>query len=153
MSDEKREVYIGSGVTVKVDTSSGVGKLLDLDRLNELLREGKEVTYGMSEDWFFTASTIDGDIKDKDLLAYSDWATPVVEINGERQDCYVEVPKKLHRYSFRNGFMSGVGKFNFWVPNFYKRFTKLKYPIVKDFFNEVDELLKKYEDKPTKENR
>ena len=86
-----REVYIGNGKTIEVDTGNG-RKEYDWERLQELLDSGVEVVAGMSEDWFFTAQTLtQGDIDEKKIagIGGSDWATPSIEVDGgERIDCY-----------------------------------------------------------------
>jgi len=89
-----REIYIGNGETIYVEPSER--KEYDWDKLQEYLDGGIQVDVGMKEDWCFTAKGLEqSDIDNKKIagIGGSDWATPIVEIDGEQIDCYKEEKK------------------------------------------------------------
>jgi hypothetical protein len=71
-------------------------RVFDWDKAAKIIKERKPVNAaaGLSEDWGYTGGDIyrDGEpVKEDDTYVYlsSDWATPVLEIDGEQIECWV----------------------------------------------------------------
>lgn len=154
METKKRAVYIGNGETIHVDENENFSFYLDLNKLQKIVDEnpGKSIYVGATGDWFFTARSITADnLKEFNeykayILRSSCWSRFSVEIDDEMQDCTVEIPKNMDELAFKNGYALGFGKVNFWIPNMYQRMSVLGYEKIKRFSEEVETLLKKYED-------
>ena len=114
-----KEVYIGNGVTIFPEKSEHF-KIYDYDKINKYLKKYGKVTVGMKVDWYFTATEIDKELPTNEELfslkiplLYDDninpedgltpfkitgiigsvWDTPSIEVNGEIENCYIEVDK------------------------------------------------------------
>lgn len=146
-NERYNEVYVGGGKTITVATNSQT-KVFDIPKALTLFEKNKamEMSMGMAEDWFFTGQQVKSkeDIENFPLMA-SRWATPVIEINGDREDCYIAIDKAHYGTIHGYGFKGGIGKADFWLTNFHKRWRKLKYEPLKKFWAEVDTLLARYE--------
>ena len=146
-----REVYIGNGVTINPQENDEVNYYLDMDKLEKLVAEKGSVTVGAAEDWFFTAQDVNKEDLEKiktyrkHILRSSCWAKFEVEIDGDRQDCTIEIPKQFDKLAYMHGFDDGVGKFHFWVRDAYWRIKGFPYEKIKKCAEEVDAVIKKYE--------
>ena len=66
-------------------------KVLDVKRALEYCKPGNVVEIGLAEDWGWTSGTVyEGDsfVEDPYFFAGSNWATPVVVVNGEVIECW-----------------------------------------------------------------
>jgi hypothetical protein len=75
-------------------------KVFDWIKAAQLIRDRQpsEAVAGLSEDMSWTAGTIylNGNIvSDSYLYLASDWATPVVVLDGEEIECYTVMPARL----------------------------------------------------------
>jgi len=147
-----REVYIGNGITIHPQDNDEVNHYLDMDKLEKLVSEKGTVVVGASEDWFFTARTITKEELEKiktyrtHILRASCWAKFEVDIDGDRQDCTIDIPKQLDRLAYTHGFDDGVSKFHFWVRDAYWRIEDFSYEKIKKCSEEIDAVIKKYEE-------
>ena len=148
---DTKEVYIGNGVTINPTVNENVVYYLDMDKLEKIILEKGTVTVGASGDWFFTARKITKEQLEKIkqcreyLLRASCWSKFSVEIDGDRQDCTIEIPVNTHKLAFANGFTMGIGKMDIWVHNAYWRITEFPYEKIKACAEELDNIIKKYE--------
>ena len=146
-----REVYIGNGVTIHPQENDEVSYYLDFDKLEKIISEKGTVVVGASEDWFFTAQEVSKEELQKintyrrHILRSSCWAKFEVEIDGERQDCTITIPKQLDRLSYMHGFDDGISKLHFWVNDAYWRIKDFPYEKLKLCADEINEVIKKYE--------
>lgn len=145
---EAEEVYIGNGVTVNKPVADKM-RVLDVQKACEIFTEnkGKEAYLGMDQDWYFTAEQVGSceDIKDFSLKA-SCWDKPCMEIDGVKQDCYVEVDKDVYHTVHNYGFKSATDKLDFWAKDFVSRVRALEYDDIKWFFLNAEAMLKECED-------
>lgn len=150
MSKDK-EVYIGNGVTVDV-THESFTRILDRDKALNLYLENinKEFYIGMSQDWFFTASQVRKvlDIENYHCRA-SSWDKPCVEIDGEKIDCYIEIPNYMYSLAFDYGYARGKDKTTFWFRDLLDTVHQLEYENIKAMQKEINEVVAKYQNKRT----
>lgn len=141
------EVYVGGGKTITVTTGAQT-KVFDIPKALAIFEKNKnaEVCMGMAEDWVFTGQQVESvEEIEKFPLMSSRWATPVIKIDGEREDCYIAIDKEHYSTIHAYGFRGGINKADFWLTDFYKRWRKLEYEPLKKFWAEVDTLLARYE--------
>lgn len=158
MKDNKqREIYLGNGKTINVNFSKEFVYYLDIDKLEKLVDENldKEIVFGATTDWFWTATNIKGK---KDFLDFREgksyglrascWDTFSVEIDGERQDCTVKVPKYFAQLAESKGFFDGLFKTEQWLNNVYRDVLyKMKYEMIQEFQSEIFPIIKKWKEK------
>lgn len=80
------------GSEVAAITPVGNMKYMDWEKVQRIVNENpNSVIYaGLREDWFFTSKLIyaKGKYYDGDICGCSDWATPIVEVDGEEIECW-----------------------------------------------------------------
>lgn len=153
MSKEKMEVYIGNGRTILVDNSGSTVNFIDIPKALEIFKNnpGKEISIGMRQDWYFTATTIKSEDEIKNLqLKCSDWDTPCICIDdSERIPCSIPIEKSLYGEVLKYGFDICVRKMEMWLgKDFVKDFRGLKYEKIKAMSKEVVAILEKYKNEP-----
>ena len=84
-------------------------KVFDWTKAAEIIKEKqcKEAMAGLDEDWYWTADYIveDGKAKVKNgCFLASNWATPVLDIEGERVECWFPLMKSERHTYDANGF-------------------------------------------------
>lgn len=147
------DVYLWGWRTISVESDKENVFYLDLEKLWKTIDENpdKKIFAWASTDWFWTAQEINkekfDDIKKwfcQSLLLYSSWDHFSIDIEWDRQDCTVLVPKKYDEIVSLPYFLQWIWKIEFWLSWVYKILRCDNYKIVSDFSNEVKLIIKKY---------
>ena len=76
---------------MRAQTAGNSFKILDVKRALEYCKPGNVVEIGLAEDWAWTGGDVyenDAFVDDPYFHAGSNWATPVVVVNGEVIECW-----------------------------------------------------------------
>lgn len=99
----KKSLGFSEGMFTRQFRTTGDNKVFDWDKAANLIKEhckindffdcDKIVRAGLMEDWECTSGVIfqDGSIVDEDdtyVFLGSDWATPILDIDGEEHECW-----------------------------------------------------------------
>lgn len=159
MREEKREVYIGNGITISVKPNNEVMYLLDTNKLNEIFEREpeRELTVGAKDDWYWTAQTIKGKSEfdetknEYSLLRASCWSRFCID---QEEDCTIEVPINFYQLVRHQSFLDGMYKVDQWLFNLYKDgISKMKYETIKEMQEELEPIIRKYLDTLTTHNK
>lgn len=92
----KRTIHLSNDLgTIEVDEFDGKVRVLDVPKAIAIYEANsdKKVYVGMKTDSYWTFNKIE---KEDDITDYhcpiTNWDTPVIEVDGETIDCYVEIP-------------------------------------------------------------
>lgn len=146
-----KEIYIGNGRTINVEENKEFVNYLDIEKLKKIVEEnkGKEISFGATSDWYFTAQTVREDTFDpfnQSILRRSSWDTFSVEIDRDnKEDLTIKVPIKESNTVYNAGFLRGIYKIEFWFDGLYSKIIKdLDYENLKEFQEEMKPILQKY---------
>lgn len=160
-TQETQKVYLGNGIEKEVVIDEKYHHYLDIDKLEKIINEnlGERIVVGCKEDWYFTAQDVTlEDIKEiKDgntlLTLYSCWDKMIVKIIDEAGDtkkeidCTLNIEKYPAQLAFSAGYNYTFKRIDVWFNKklYHECLHKWKYEIIKDFADEVNLLIDKYE--------